>query len=100
MGLKTKNYTLKKSGITLPEAYAAITKCEIYGTQGTAYIGIHQTRADALHKEPLEVVPIRFELNRDEHPYKTAYKHAKDFEELENGETVPMPFNGWTDDIH
>lgn len=105
MGLKTTNYTIQSNGLTLPEVYAAIHKIDICGTTGVAHFAIQTSRENALDEnlEPLATVRVRFEVNRNENPYTTAYNHAKSVVTVEREGRVTthtMPFHGWTDDIH
>ena len=104
MGLKTKNYVVKKTDTPLAEAYAIIKNLEIYGNYARADFAIQASREKAQEIEPHEIIPVEFPLDRNENPFVTAYKTAtkeitvKD----ENGnvvQIVKMPFFGWDNDI-
>lgn len=108
MGLKKTNYEIKELGITLPEAYAMVKDLEIKGTEAVAKIAVQQSRDFAMSKTPIASATVRFTVNRNENPYETAYKIAKGTTTARryNPKTklvelaeVPMPFNGWEDDI-
>lgn len=110
MGLKTINYKIEELGITLPEAYAIVRDLYITENKCTAVFSIQNAPRDkALNLKPIEVKRISFEIeDRNENPYKTAYKKAKEMKytytyNSEKGEEIsienPMPFYGWEDDI-
>ncbi len=118
MGLKTTNYEIKKLGITLPTAYAIIKNVEVHGTIGKALFHI-QTSRENTNLQPFEKVYFDFKVNRNESPYITAYRlakqdevalkrnpkfdHRKSASEQSEPEFIevrtPAPFSGWQDDI-
>lgn len=102
MGFKTSNYTIEELGLTLPTAYAVIRNLYISGENGTAEFVIQTSRDNAFDKTPLRVIPVEFKVNRNEKPYETAYRQAKELVTVQRGEktiTHPRPFYGWEDDI-
>lgn len=104
MGLKKTNYTIQSNGLTLPEVYAAIRKIDICGAKAVAHFAIQTNRENALDEnlEPLATIRVRFDVNRNENPYTTAYNHAKSVVTIERENhtvTREMPFYGWQDDI-
>lgn len=88
MGLKTKNYEIKKNGITIPEAYAQINQITI-SEDGICYADfkIQQTR-DSMSLGALDRVCIDCKVDKSLPIYEQVYTYAK--------ETV---FTGWEDDI-
>lgn len=104
MGFKTTNYTIKSNGLTLPEAYAAIRNLDICGANGVARFAIQTSREKALDKdlEPLATISIKFDVNRNENPYTTAYNLAKSIVTVTKesySKSYEMPFHGWEDDL-
>lgn len=108
MGLKTKNYTVKDLGITLPTAYAIIKNISVQNDLVTAVFVIQSDREKAMTLKPLETVSLVFKFNRNENPVQTAYNlikgKMKDFvwnDELQAHEEkeVEMALFGWKDDI-
>ena len=113
MGLKTKNYEVKKLGITLPEAYAIVKDLTVRGKSGYAVIAVQSSRENAEKvvdgtMSALEEHRIDFTVNRDENDRATAYAKAKSQKEVTqfNEETMKLetvtvnePFYGWEDDI-
>lgn len=110
MGLKTTNYEVKELGITLPNAYAIIHNLTVRGNYGVAEFYIQATRDNAFKLNPLERKTLTFEINRNESPYKTAYRVATEqyeesaFEEKEDGvEEIKVMkdniFTGWENDL-
>lgn len=112
MGLKIKNYEVKKLGIIIPEAYAIVKDLTVRGSNGFAIIAVQSTRENALKcisgsMQALEEVRVDFIVNRDENDRATAYKAAKsqinakvynrDTGKLEDT-FINMPFYGWEDD--
>lgn len=108
MGLKTTNYTVKKLGITLPKAYAIIKNLRIDGKSAVAEFAVQITRDNSMFMQPIETAKIYFEVDRNESPYITAYRKAKESREV----LAPNPltgklentieygiFHGWEDDI-
>ena len=109
MGLKTTDYYVKKLGITLPEAYALISKLEIKGNKAYATFSIQSSRATALSHKPLDTVMISFDVfDKSANLYEMAYVEAKKSKmistwnaEINNyvqKETIGV-FAGWDDDI-
>ena len=88
MGLKTTNYTIEKTGIELPKAYALIGRLYM-DKDGTAAADFHiqSTRDNALELEPLEIKTIEFTPDRNGNLYEQAYIAAKSV------------LKGWEDDI-
>ena len=113
MGLKTKNYEVKKLGITLPEAYAIVKDLTVRGKSGYAVIAVQSSRENAEKvvdgtMSALEEHRIDFTVNRDENDRATAYAKAKGQREVTRFNegtnrmetvTVNEPFYGWEDDI-
>ena len=108
MGFKTTNYTTRKTMITLPEAYAMIRNIRIDGKSGVADFAIQSSRDNSMFLQPVEVVKIFFEVDRNESPYVTAYRKAKESKEvlapnIETGKLEPTIEHGffyeWEDDI-
>lgn len=108
MGLKTKNYTSKKNGLKLDTAYAVVKDLHIEGEYGEAEFAIHYSRDEVMSKPALETETIRFMVDRDESPYKTAYKKATEGKTITSVDPatnkkveikVGQPFYGWEDDI-
>ena len=108
MGFKTTNYTAQKTQITLPEAYAMIKSLRIEGKSGVAEFAIQTSRDNTMFLHPIEIVKVYFEVDRNENPYVTAYKKAKESMEV----FAPNPLTGkmentmvhgkfynWEDDI-
>ena len=114
MGLKTTNYTVKKLGIKLPEAYAIVKDLTVRGQHGHATIAVQSSRENAEKvvtgkMAALEEHRIDFTVNRDENDRATAYAKAKSQKEVQRFneernelETVLVnePFYGWIDDIN
>jgi hypothetical protein len=107
MGLKTKNYEVKKLGITIPEAYAIIDKIENEKNSVSIIFGIYASRENADKFKPVETKNIHFVWDRKSDIAVTAYNLAKgqsvhEYED-ENGEKkthiVDGCLYGWTDDI-
>ena len=88
MGLKTINYKIKTSGITLPEAYALLSNLSV-NQEGVckAYFKIQQSRndmmLDALNEEQITLV-----INKSQPLYEQVYNAAKN-----------AIFVDWEDDI-
>lgn len=109
MGLKTKNYEVKKLGITLPDAYARIGKIEM-SDNGSGYTEMHiqATRENALNLQPIETKRVDFFWDRKADIAETIYAAAKvekTFRRM-NRETRQMEevvidtmFKDWEDDI-
>lgn len=88
MGLKTTNYEIKKSGITVPEAYAQINQLSVTEDSACyATFKIQQTR-DAMELEALDNVSVVCKINKSLPIYEQVYNFAKETE-----------FAGWEDDI-
>jgi hypothetical protein len=89
MGFKTSNYESKAYGITIPEAYARITKINVdVDGKADARFEIQQSRDTVGTKVSLALVPFRCEIDKDLPLHKQIYEKAK--EEV---------FKGWEDDI-
>lgn len=108
MGLKTTNYTSKKNGLKLDTAYAVVRDLHIEGKYGEAEFAIHYSRDEVMSKPALEIEAVRFIVNRDESPYKTAYKKATEGKTITSIDPVSgkeiqvktgQPFYGWEDDL-
>ena len=88
MGLKTTNYKIEKSGITIAEAYAQITQlsvteeCDCY-----ADFKIQQTR-DTMGLEALDRKSIVCKVDKSLPIYEQVYNYAKE-----------LIFVDWEDDI-
>jgi hypothetical protein len=107
MGFKKQNYTIKKTMVTLPEAYAIIKNIYIAGQHGTADFVIQSSRDNSMFLQPLDIVRVNFEVNRNESPYITAYRKAKESTEevfYKNGtegyvKNIKLgAFHDWEDD--
>ena len=89
MGFKTTNYKSEAYGITVPEAYARITKISVdVNGKADARFEIQQNRESVGSKASLEIVPFRCEIDKDLPIYEQVYLKAK--EEY---------FSTWQDDI-
>jgi hypothetical protein len=108
MGFKKTNYKLEKIGLTLPTAYALIGELKVQGERAKAVFNIHVTREEAAQKKPIEQKVLWFNVDRNENPFVTAYKKAKESTETvtvdeETGEEKTVEKKGifadWTDDI-
>lgn len=111
--LKTTNYLIKETNLTLPVAYAGITKIKTNGLNGTATLSIQSSRENVLlvrkgELKALKEVSIDFVVDYDEHISTTIYEKAKGFIEMEAWDyktnqvvmkQCPNYFNGWQDDI-
>jgi hypothetical protein len=111
MGLKTKNYTVKKTGLTLPTAYAKL-RTFVLNADDTirATFGIHTSRENLDSYEPVDVVTVQGgKWDRTTSLQEAAYDMAKnekritqswDEEKKEPVETVEYgPLYGWDNDI-
>lgn len=89
MGFKTTNYEAKAYGITVPEAYARITKI-VVDVDGKANAGfeIQQSRESVGTKAALALVPFRCEIDKEQPLHKQVYEKAKE-----------GYFKDWEDDI-
>ena len=115
MGLKTTNYTVTSLGITLPQAYAAITNLSIDGDVCRAAFAIQTTREAVFSLKPVAVKHISFKYDRSRSLMTQAYENAVSSYETdvpdgsldENGDIVftggtgviKKPFYGWQADI-
>ena len=109
MGLKTKNYVSKSTGLILPEAYAVLKNLIIEtDNRARAIFAVQASRENAQNYKAIDTHEIRFEWDRKTDPAKMAYALAKlQTEEVEkydgNGnitvETVKGLLNGWEDDF-
>ena len=96
MGLKKTNYEVKDYGVTLPEAYAVITKLEIEGDNGRAEFSVQASpRANCFNLQSYERHFVNFKFtDRTKNPFET--RKGKEFgREFE----YKMPFWDWEDDI-
>ena len=109
MGLKTTNYVSKSTGITMPEAYAVLTKLFIEDNNNArAIFAIQSSREATKQYKALDKVEINFVWDRKTDPAKMAYETAKtqtiDVEKYNEvtGEFVPTvefgTLYGWQDD--
>ncbi len=107
MGLKTKNYEVKKLGITIPEAYAIIDKIENEKNSVLVTFGIYAKREDQKDLNPLETKSFHFVWDRKSDIAVTAYEIAKgqtvvEQEDPETGKMETITVNGilygWDDD--
>lgn len=88
MGLKTTNYELSELGITIPDAYAQIEHLSV-NIDGRCHANFKiQTTRDAMNKESLDRVSVRFESDKSLPIYEQAYNYAK-----------KNVFKNWEDDI-
>ena len=103
MGLKTRNYTIEESGLTIPEAYAIIKNLSVKGEDAYVEMVVQTSRENALNLAPLQTVKFNCRVNRNENPFVTAYNFSKrKFEKHLPNEEVREeynPFYGWDDDI-
>lgn len=109
MGLKTKNYVSKSTGVVLPEAYAVLKNLIIEtDNRARAVFAIQASRENAQNYKAIDTHEIRFVWDRKTDPAKMAYALAKlQTEEIEkydedgnvSVETVQSLLNGWEDDI-
>lgn len=78
MGLKTTNYVSKSTGITMPEAYAVLTKLFIEDNNNArAIFAIQSSREATKQYNALDKVEINFTWDRKTDPAKMAYETAK-----------------------
>lgn len=107
MGLKTRNYQVKGTGEIYESVYAVLSNLSIEGDQAEATFHIHRDREKCFKFTPLETKRILFTVDREENPYTTAYKKAKEKiikkvfnHELKQLETIEKDgiFTGWEDD--
>ena len=104
MGLKKTNYEVKDYGVTLPEAYAVITKLEIEGDNGRAEFSVQASpRVNCFNLQSYERHFVDFKFtDRTKNPFEAAYLAAK---ETRKGKKFgrefeyKMPFWDWEDDI-
>ena len=108
MGLKTKNYVSKSTGIVLPEAYAVLRTLVIEADNSArAVFAIQASRENAEKYTPLDKVEVRFTWDRKIDPAMAAYSAAKvqviTKDEYKDGsvETVTEhgTLYGWENDI-
>jgi hypothetical protein len=110
--LKTTNYLIKETNLTLAIAYAGITKIKTNGLNGTATLSIQSSRENVLlvrqgKLKALKEVSIDFVVDYDKHIPEEIYNTAKGFIEIEAWDGIlnqvitkqyPNYFNGWLDD--
>lgn len=82
MGFKRENYYAKHIDIEFPEAYAMIRNLRIDGKSGVAEFAIQTSRDKSMFSQPIETVKVYFEVDRNESPYITAYKKARESKEI------------------
>ena len=90
MGFKKTNYYAKHIDVEFSEAYAIIKNIRINGNSGVADFVIQTNRDKAMFSQPIETVKVYFEVDRNESPYITAYKKAKESKEM----LMPNPLTG------
>ena len=110
MGLKTKNYTIEKSGLFLEDAYAVVKNISANRGHATATIAVSNNRYNAIYKEPLEEIKVEFNYNIDvDNIVSKAYEAAKgakivkeyDWEKQMFVEyEVPEAFSDWENDYY
>lgn len=89
MGFKTSNYEIAAYGITVPEAYARITKISVdVNGKADAIFEIQQNREDVGIKESFVLVPFKCDVDKDLPLHKQIYEKAKE-----------SAFKDWIDDI-
>ena len=89
MGFKTTNYEAFAYGITIPEAYARITRVNVdVNGKVDAMFEIQQNREDVGTKKSLALVPFSCDIDKEQPLHKQIYEKAK--EEY---------FKEWEDDI-
>jgi polynucleotide 5'-kinase involved in rRNA processing len=110
MGLKTTNYLVKKSGITLPTAYAKI-RTLVLDSDGRirATFGIQQSREYCDKYDPIEVVSVHTKNKWDRKTplEKVAYEAVKqetykERDAYNGGEVEKTDYNalfGWENNI-
>ena len=110
MGLKTNNYVSKSTGITMPEAYAVLTKLFIEDNNSArAIFAIQSSREATKQYKALDKVEINFVWDRKTDPARMAYETAKTqtFEYTEYDEAINEfvtktelgTLYGWQNDI-
>ena len=89
MGFKTTNYEANAYGITVPEAYARVTRINVdVAGKVDAMFEIQQSREDIGSKKAFELIPFRCEINKELPLHRQVYEKAKtEF------------FKDWKDDI-
>ena len=89
MGFKTTNYESKALGISVPEAYARLTRASvnIHGV-ASATFEIQQTREEVGTKKALALVPFSCDIDKELPLHKQIYEKAKE-----------KRFKDWEDDI-
>lgn len=112
MGFYKKDYYNNRRNLYLPSAYAIIKDLKIYKKIGFVTFVVQKERDESFTSEEYGNICLYFDINRNENPYITAYKKAKEKKEIipapyidENGKTVQrksyflnMPFADWEDD--
>ena len=89
MGFKTTDYESKAYGITVPEAYARLTRINVnmHGIANATF-EIQQTREDIGVKKALALIPFSCDIDKEQPLYKQIYEKAKE-----------KRFKNWEDDI-
>ena len=89
MGFKTTNYESKAYGITIPEAYARLTRASVnvHGVANATF-EIQQTREEVGTKKALAIVLFSCDIDKEQPLHKQIYEMAKE-----------KRFKGWEDDI-
>lgn len=89
MGFKTTNYESKAFGISVPEAYARLTRVSVnVNGVANAMFEIQQTREQIGTKKALSLVPFSCEIDKEQPLHKQVYEKAKE-----------KRFKDWEDDI-
>lgn len=89
MGFKTTNYESKAYGITIPEAYARLTRASVnvHGV-ASATFEIQKTREEVGTKKALGIVLFSCDIDKEQPLHKQVYEKAKE-----------KRFKDWEDDI-
>lgn len=79
MGLKTKNYVSKSTGLTLPTAYAVLGDLVVnrHTNNARAVFLVQANRENTKNFKPLDEVTVHFIWDRKTDPAKMAYETAK-----------------------
>lgn len=106
MGVKTKNYVTKETGVPLTEAYAKLSTLVVEKSNDVRAVFVIQSSREATDKlAPLEKVSVSFKWDRKSNPVERAYEAAKKQKvrvEDEVTHEVKMKNGslfGWEDDI-
>jgi hypothetical protein len=89
MGFIKTDYEIDNMGITLPKAYAQITRLSVnIDGSATAIFAIQKDRESIVEKEHIDTISFRCNIDKDLPVYKQVYEKAK--EEI---------FTTWENDI-